>query len=156
MNITEATEGLEGYCKPWEAGGAGNNSLTAEIRVVLDDHAKLRTENARLRSELAKLDHPLILAEGGTSDADRAIRVINKLSSPQWYWDDRELESAAKSIGNATQCDDPGDIIELRPLHELPTIYVLVGKGGHQVFGSMQAAENAAQKAVAALPPPAV
>ncbi len=109
------------------------------------EYQKALNEVSRLQAELAKLDHPLILAEGGASDADRAIRVINKLSAPQWYWDDRDLESPAESIESAVDYDEPGEIITLRPLHELPRVFVLVGKGGHKVFESMQAAEKVAE-----------
>ena len=42
----------------------------------------LKAENKRLQVALAKADnHPLVMAEGGTSGVDRCHRVINKLEA---------------------------------------------------------------------------
>ncbi len=72
MNVSKAIEGLKGYSKSWDAGGAGDNELTREIRAVLDALAailserdgpggyvetvtRLRTENEGLREALVSL-----------------------------------------------------------------------------------------------------
>ncbi len=44
MTIDEAIEGLRGYCEPYEAGGAGHSTLTAEIKVVLAGVKRLRED----------------------------------------------------------------------------------------------------------------
>lgn len=100
-----------------------------------------------MRYELKKLgDHPAILAQGGVSDADRACRAINKLSSPDFFWDDRCLETAFESISEATAGDEVGAIIELRPLHELDSVFVLITESGYRQFLTRKAAEAAKAK----------
>ncbi len=81
-----------------------------------------------------------------------AIRIadleaeIKRLREVNWVWDDRDLESANASIEDAVGCDDPGDIIPLRPIHELPPVYVLVLEGGHEVYGSQAEADAARER----------
>lgn len=111
--------------------------------------AKQQTEMAALRAVISSAsDHPLVLAEGGTNNVDRCLRVINRLTETNWYWDDNDLESAADSLSDALKYYDSDEIVALRPLHELPTVYALVGKEGeeHRTFGSLQAAEKARGK----------
>ncbi len=42
MTVDEAIQGLRGYCKPWDAGGAGGNDLASGIKVVLAEVERLR------------------------------------------------------------------------------------------------------------------
>lgn len=84
-------------------------------------------------------DIDALIAELERLQADNA-----KLRQPNFYWDDRCLEYAVDSIAEAVDCDDAGDIIQLRPIHELPTVWVLVGDEP-QVFDSKEAAEDAQQ-----------
>ncbi len=49
MTLDEAIQGLRGYCKPWDEGGAGHNTLTAEIKVVLAEVKRLRRYPAAIK-----------------------------------------------------------------------------------------------------------
>lgn len=42
--LAAAIASLEGYCLPWEDGGAGHSALAADIRVVLAEVTRLQTE----------------------------------------------------------------------------------------------------------------
>ncbi len=42
MTLDEAIKGLRGYCKPYEEGGAGHSTLTAEIKIVLAEIRRLQ------------------------------------------------------------------------------------------------------------------
>jgi len=129
------------------------NALDQDELDDIDEIRKAAGEIERLRGEFARLgDHPLLTKQSGTSPVDWCHRALNKstwsraeverLSTPNWYWDDRELESAAESITEAVRYDDVGNVVQLRPLHELPPVFVLVGVP-NQVFGSSKAAEAA-------------
>ena len=75
-------------------------------------------------------------------DTNQRLRErIDQLETPQWYWDDRCLDSAIEphEIGDY---DDVGDIIELRPIHELPKVFVLITHTGPRLFDSREAAES--------------
>ena len=131
--------------------------MTSRLRRVLDYHdreerknngiSQLKNEIERLRGQLQKLqDHPLVIAEGGTCLVDRALRVINKLSEASWYWDDNNVETAYNLIELSVGCYDVGDIVKLRPLRELPSVYVLKGRSEHQVFATKEEAETEALK----------
>ena len=116
---------------------------------------------ALLVAELAKAgDHRLVLAEGGVSGIDRCHRALNRqeviirllkaevaeLRTPSYYWDDRDLDSALdpSEVGEG---DDPGDVIALRPIHELPAVWVLVLPAALQWFDTaIEAAEAAGEK----------
>ena len=73
---------------------------------------------------------------------NRTLRAeIEALKTPNYYWDDRCLEAAYEpnEIGDY---DDVGDIIELRPIHELPKVFVLITHTGARLFDSREAAES--------------
>ena len=67
---------------------------------------------------------------------------IATLRTAQWYWDDRDLERAvpADVLGDY---DDLGDIFEVRPIHELPVVWVLIRDDGPHVFTTSAEAEAA-------------
>jgi DNA repair exonuclease SbcCD ATPase subunit len=67
----------------------------AERREMVGKIAEQRAEIERLRAELEKLDHPELLTEGGTSNAERAIKAINRLK--------RERDAAKELIAIAIE-----------------------------------------------------
>ena|GEM_PF-4808013 len=83
------------------------------------------------------------------ASADALIEEIERLRTenaelrrPDYYWDDRDLDSAV-ATEDAVAFDDVGDIIELRPVHELPTQWALVTEKGPVWFDSREAAQAA-------------
>jgi hypothetical protein len=68
---------------------------------------------------------------------------VEWLSKVNWYWDDRDIESPARSPADVGEYDEIGDIVELRPLHELPAVFMLRTEDGPQFFDSAEAAEAA-------------
>lgn len=61
-----------------------NESVRLKNRVhkLEDEINTLRGRNHKLQAALAHLGrHPLVANEGGTNNADRALRVINRLSA---------------------------------------------------------------------------
>jgi hypothetical protein len=74
-------------------------------------------------------------------EKQRLWERIATLETPDYYWDDRCLESAYEpcEIGDY---DDVGDIIELRPIHELPKVFVLITEDGPQIFATREEAEG--------------
>ena len=105
---------------------------------------ELQAEVERLRTELAKADdHPVVMEQGGTSGSDRCHRVINKLCAPEWYWDEADREYAHASIEECLESYEAGEIAKLRPLHELPPIWVCVTVDGYSVHDTKEAAEAA-------------
>ena len=88
-----------------------------QLRQAADELERLEAENQKLRERIAKLE------------------------TPQWYWDDRCLENAIEphEIGD---CDDVGDIIELRPIHELPKVFVLITEEEPKIFSTREEAES--------------
>jgi hypothetical protein len=71
---------------------------------------------------------------------------VDRLRKPNWYWDNNCLESSAESIEDATCEYDIGEVIELRPVHELPLIFVVRDDTGNEEFSSKEEAEMAAEK----------
>jgi hypothetical protein len=65
---------------------------------------------------------------------------IEQLKVAHFYWDDRDLDRAVPpdEIG---EMDDVGDVITLRPIHELPEVYVLIRKDGPYIFATQEEAE---------------
>jgi len=61
-----------------------------------------------------------------------------------WYWLEDNDEVAASSLEEATDYREIGDIACLRPLIELPKIYVVVGKTSKddQIFSTLEEAEK--------------
>ena len=70
-----------------------------------------------------------------------AANEIERLRTPTAYWDDRHLD-AAIDPSEVVAYDDVGDIVELRPIHELPTVWALVTDSGPRWFNSREAAEK--------------
>ena len=83
-----------------------------------------------------------------SAEIERLRADIYQLKKPSAYWDDRNLESTYDDIEEGVGYDDVGDIIPLRPLHELPTVFVLVGidRDTHREFHTREAAEAARGK----------
>jgi hypothetical protein len=78
---------------------------------------------------------------------ERLRKENEKLREPRLYWDDRCLKSAACYVVDVIADDDPGCIVELRPIHELPTMFVLVQEEcEYEVFPTREAAEAARRK----------
>jgi len=117
----------------------------SQLIAELNDEAERRfkeVERLRARLETAN-DHPLVLVEGGVDGVDRCRRVINKLSHPNFYWNDECLEVGYDSIEEAVQGYEVGVIVPLRPLHELPTVYVCCRHDCVEVIESKAAASAA-------------
>lgn len=70
---------------------------------------------------------------------------VKELLEPHFYWDNRHTDCSYESIEDATEDDEPGAIVELRPIHELPTIFVLVREDGYEEFASREEAEREAE-----------
>lgn len=127
---------------PSEIFGEGSDDNTGP-RIVA-----LCREIDRLQAIVTKLqDIPALMEQGGADTADRAARAINKLQTPGWYWDDRCLEESHDTIEEMVDGYDIGEVIELRPMHELPKIYVLREKNGHSIHDTEEAAEAAREEA---------
>jgi hypothetical protein len=101
-----------------------NRELSDEVRSLLED-AMEAIEGYANERELAE-----------------ARAEIAELSTAQWYWDDRDLEHAvpADELG---AYDDAGDIIEVRPIHEMPAVFVLIREDGPYIFATQAEAEAA-------------
>ena len=76
-------------------------------------------------------------------DNDQMRRAITELSRPDQYWDHRKDDDGWASIGDMAEFENPGTIVRLRPIHELPAIYVLIGENDTQVLASRKEAEAA-------------
>jgi hypothetical protein len=63
--------------------------------------------------------------EEAVEEIDRLRAEIAELKTPNWYWDDNNLDEAIHP-GDIGMYDDPGDIIQLQPIHELPKVWVLI------------------------------
>lgn len=85
-------------------------------------------------------NHPITAAD----DCRKAAEVIERLRKPDFYWVDRNLERSYESIDDAIDCDEVGVVIELRPIHELPSIRVRVTDEGYEEI-TRAAAEQAAK-----------
>lgn len=67
---------------------------------------------------------------------------IELLKTPSGYW--REPDDPHDTIGEAVENWDPGDIVRLTPVHDLPTIYVLVAEDNdHSIHATRIEAEGA-------------
>lgn len=113
-----------------------------ELKEIVGQQAEIEQLRVRLK---AADDHPLVLEEGGTDGVDRCHRVINRLSSPNWYWDDNCPETAFESVEDTLIDYGEGEIVTIRPLHELPKMFVVVGHTAceYNVCPSREAAEAA-------------
>lgn len=67
---------------------------------------------------------------------------VTELETPTWYWDDRCLDAAVPP-DEVVAYDDIGDVIPLRPLHELPRKWALVTEDCVQWFDTEKAARAA-------------
>ena len=88
--------------------------------------------------ECSKCGHAWI----GHPDSSCPFCEARKLSVPNYWWDDRCLDSAIDSINDAVEGDEPGDVIPLRPIHELPTVWVRVEHEGYTVHATKGDAET--------------
>ena len=117
------------------------DSLAGCIRSALQEIERLRgVIESRHGGEPLALLEELAAAREQLSAKDGEI---GRLREANFYWDDRDHEQAYNSVYAATDCDSPNDIIELRPVHELPSVYVLVGEGERHVYSSREEAEKA-------------
>lgn len=66
-------------------------------------------------------------------EVQKLQKQVAELQTANWYWDDRCLETSESSIEESVACDEIGDIIELRPLHELPLLRVRVLEEGYEI-----------------------
>ena len=114
-----------------------------QILMDIYDSGAIGTEGKRYALKLSSLKFEQLEAENQKlRDTNQRLRErIDQLETPQWYWDDRCLDSAIEphEIGDY---DDVGDIIELRPIHELPKVFVLITHTGPRLFDSREAAES--------------
>ncbi len=76
------------------------------------------------------------------AEIKRLQKLISKLSTPHFYRDERDpYQLPFESIEAVIACDDPGDVIPLRPFHELPTVWIRVKNGGYKSHDTHAAAE---------------
>lgn len=66
-----------------------------------------------------------------------------ELRTVQWYWDDNDLDHAYPA-DEACEGYDVGDIVELRPIHELPSVFALATEEGVAFYATAEEAEAAA------------
>jgi len=112
-----------------------------------------RYTNAELGERIETLEGQTRSHHGLGNDLFLAMAEIKRLESENaklrevtWYWDERDLDHAVEP-DEAVAYDDVGDIVVLRPLHELPPVWVLITDGDvAQFFGTREAAEKARKK----------
>jgi len=86
-----------------------------------------------------------LLLVSAKKNIDRLNEIIMDAKTGQfWYWDDNNLDTAFDEIHDAVDGRDVGEVVTLRPLHEMPKIFVVVKKSDHLVFDSMEDADEAA------------
>lgn len=78
--------------------------------------------------------------------ADALSEKVAELSKPDWFWDDNCSENAASSIESVVCEGDFGEVIKLRPVHDLPPIFVVHDDTGYEVFHTEDEADKAAEK----------
>ena len=81
------------------------------------------------------------------TEVTRLQALVKELQVHDFYWDDRCLEECSSSLEDAVCGDDHGDIIELRPIHELPKIFILITDELPVIHESRKAAEAARAEA---------
>jgi hypothetical protein len=64
-----------------------------------------------------------------------------ELSRVDWYWDDCHLECAIP-VDEAGENNSTGDILELRPVHEMPKVWMLITDDGWKCFDTLEKAER--------------
>lgn len=67
---------------------------------------------------------------------------VAELSRVDWYWDDCHMEQAIP-VDEAGENNSPGDILELRPVHEMPKVFMLVTDDGYELYPTLDEAERA-------------
>lgn len=115
---------------------------------IIDDTRK------RLRgSRYSQLDGEGGLAAATMRDNLRLVKAADRLAdenvllqSADWYWFNNCTKFACPSIASAMQGYDAGDVVELRPLHELPTVFVVCDDTGNEIFLTREEADEAAEK----------
>ena len=95
------------------------------------------------------LEEALDVAEAAGDNDYRLIGLlierVEALQTATYYWDDRDLESVVDP-SEVVAFDDVGDIVELRPIHELPRRWALATEDGVEWFDSREAAAEAAKE----------
>ena len=90
-----------------------------------------------------EVDRLRTLCELGIGREQLALsQEIVRLRKPDYYWDDRNLD-AAIAPSDVCAYDAVGDVVPLRPIHELPTVWALVTDDGVQFFNTEKAAKAA-------------
>ena len=78
------------------------------------------------------------------AEVDRLNYENAELRQPSWYWDDRHLDYAI-APSDVDEYSGIGDVFELRPLHELPAVWICVTADGPEFYDSSEEAEQAAK-----------
>ena len=93
--------------------------------------------------KITELERALVSAlDAAEKRAEEAEAENERLQTPTYYWDDRDLDSAVPP-DEVGEFDDAGDVIPLRPIHELPTRWARVTESGVLWFDSEEAAKGA-------------
>lgn len=79
-------------------------------------------------------------------EVERLKAEVAHLSTPHLFWDDRRLESSYE-LGEIGEYDDIGDVIEVRPIHELPSRWAVCLQTGVELYDTFEEAKKAAEKA---------
>jgi hypothetical protein len=103
---------------------------------ALEEIERLKRLNATYVADNGKAQDQL------RAKIERLRKRVAELETPQWYWDDRDLDSAVEPEFICSY-DDVGDIVELRPIHELPKVFALVTHHGVDLYPTREAAEQA-------------
>jgi hypothetical protein len=66
---------------------------------------------------------------------------VAELSRVDWYWDEDHLECAIP-VDEAGENNSTGDILELRPVHEMQKVWMLITDDGMKIFDTLEEAER--------------
>ena len=96
-----------------------------ELKAKADECEKQAERILELEADRDRLaSYPVVMEQSGTNTLDRACRVINKLQSPTWFWDEENPEESYGTIKELIEQNDPGDVVIVRPLHALDVVTV--------------------------------
>lgn len=76
------------------------------------------------------------------AEIERLRAKVDELSTPDWCWDNRDLE-VCHSMDEVGDFDDVGDVFPVRPVRELPMKWALVTEDETLFFDSEEEAEAA-------------
>lgn len=81
-----------------------------------------------------------------SGEVERLREEVATLSTPDYYWDDDDVDQAIieQEIG---EYSDLGDVIPVRPVHELPVRYAACLAVGVELYDTLEEAERAAESA---------